>query len=1644
MAILDGQTFVTDNNLSGIYDRTAYIARVDRIIAQEMPAYLRELNIDDVGDVTAEQEPTFNAYLNTLIWAILRYPGSAPEQLNNERARIYAEARSALGITPTTRIAGTTATDTSFAQFIDDPLAPTDQGGISASARQELESLVAPWALAGMPQPNEGPQGERGLNGAQGEMGERGERGPKGDKGDKGDTGEQGDQGIQGPKGNDGAEGAPGPKGDDGAPGSQGEQGERGLQGDQGIQGPPGPQGDPGEKGDAGPKGDTGDRGPAGLRGLRGLRGEQGEQGEQGDQGIQGIQGEKGEQGDPGATGATGARGQQGPKGDTGAKGDTGEKGDPGSKGDQGIQGPQGEKGDKGDTGSAGAKGDTGAKGDAGPKGDTGAQGDPGIQGPRGLRGEKGEMGDRGQKGDRGATGLPGATGATGARGPQGPKGDTGDQGLPGERGPAGADGADGLTQAEVDARVVAGTKAPARAGNASRFGRADLPTDVAYDADVPSTADIDARIESEARAGNTDRWDKDKMPDDTVYDADIANFQTLNQVDARVVAGTKSAARSGNTSRFDKDDLPTDVVYDDDITGFQTQSEVDARIATEARAGNTDRWPKAKLPADVNYGEAGHYKGDWASGTVYDVGDVVHYSNKFYIAKTARAVSDTTTPDGDDEWLDITAEGGGGETTGGLTQSQVDTRIEAKVEDYAEVGKTNRVDKARLPRDTVYDADIADLQTQAQVDARIATEARAGNTDTWPASKLPQSSRTQAGIITAAQWLSIENSIDATTLHDQPHLDNSDIDGGVGQDSVLIDDASVTGTASLKEIYFNELDKRWAAVDRANYLGAWVSGGEYRVGDIVVNNDLFYIAKSTRSGANVTTPADDDEWLDITAMGGGENAVNVMNLILTYQALPTANAQSPDNIYVDNDAIYHKRSISNVDTTEIPFTPSAADPFTVASGTFSAQSQIPADIRRYIESIQAVYENTLSQDRTTYNFRRGNWVAYLSPEFTGGTVTLTVGTTNITLQRVPTTTRTHDGRTYTRYQSISNPSQANSAVILTSPYRPRIRLTLNTPVYVYDRVDIGVTEAEVDAKIAPVQAAVTAANRYKGAWVSGTTYRIGDVVVDGNAFFIAKTARTTGNTTAPASDPEWLDMTSAADPQAGMIVTRTEIDWGDDDIAIGVGANNVASGWTTLSTPTINAGAHILTFRLFIQETGQAWYGIEYRIRRTRGAAVTTIEETPRIRYNARPTDLTWTDQGGQYQSITVHFTSQAGDTFELQARGIADNVQNVQRQILFPHEEQHIEMTTMTPAASSAVAIDARIADWAQESNTTPIPAAKVTAANRYKGAWVSGTAYSVGDLVESGNRFYIARLARTSADTTAPASDSEWLEITSQQRSTADIDARIATEARTGNTDRWDKAKVPSDTVYDADIANFQTQTQVDARVVAGTQAPARAGNTARWPKGKLPTDTAYGTIPGNTEIDARIAQFARQGATVNIPDARLPTILRGLPTAFGTAGQILQMNSGATALEFADAASGGSAAEVHQGAIASGTSQSLTSGQVTVGTYTLFTPSAAGTYVIWVGITGNFSSPSTSFSTFARCSFTYILNQGQTNLHSNSYRRLFVFGSNEDHYLLMVREAVVANTAITVTAYAQATGNRGSFSSSGGAYFAYKVA
>jgi hypothetical protein len=164
-----------------------------------------------------------------------------------------------------------------------------------------------------------GPQGDRGPIGEQGPMGVSGRDGRDGERGPKGDAGLQGPQGPaggpQGQQGPIGEQGLVGPRGFTGPKGSVGEMGPRGLLGEEGQMGPQGPQGAVGATGEQGPQGEQGEQGIQGVQGEQGpegVKGDKGERGEKGDRGEQGTPGLRGEKGNPGPEGPVGAKGEDG------------------------------------------------------------------------------------------------------------------------------------------------------------------------------------------------------------------------------------------------------------------------------------------------------------------------------------------------------------------------------------------------------------------------------------------------------------------------------------------------------------------------------------------------------------------------------------------------------------------------------------------------------------------------------------------------------------------------------------------------------------------------------------------------------------------------------------------------------------------------------------------------------------------------------------------------------------------------------------------------------------------------------------------------------------------------------------------------------------------------------------------------------------------------------------------------------------------------------------------------------------------------------------------------------------------------------------------------------------------------------------
>ena len=82
---------------------------------------------------------------------------------------------------------------------------------------------------------------------------------------------------------------------------------------------------------------------------------------------------------------------------------------------------------------------------------------------------------------------------------------------------------------------------------------------------------------------------------------------------------------------------------------------------------------------------------------------------------------------------------------------------------------------------------------------------------------------------------------------------------------------------------------------------------------------------------------------------------------------------------------------------------------------------------------------------------------------------------------------------------------------------------------------------------------------------------------------------------------------------------------------------------------------------------------------------------------------------------------------------------------------------------------------------------------------------------------------------------------------------------------------------------------TQAAVDNRIIAGTLPQARAGNTARWAKSKLPTDTSYRTdAQVNALADGRVAALV--AAAARVANATTRWALSKLPTSLLTDASI----------------------------------------------------------------------------------------------------------------------------------------------------------
>lgn len=975
--------------------------------------------------------------------------------------------------------------------------------------------------------------------------------------------------------------------------------------------------------------------------------------------------------------------------------------------------------------------------------------------------------------------------------GEQGPPGPQGPVGRQGEQGPPGIQGLRGIRgpQGDMGEQGERGPQGPA--GPQGEKGEKGDPGE-------PGTGGggglNEAAVDQRVQAGVLDfaeTGNTDRIPKNKLpTDTAYGTIRTNAEIDARIA----KPARAGDTERWAKDKLPTDTAFTDDI---RTDAEIDARVVAgthpEARAANTDRWPKSKLPTDTAYG---------------------------------------TIPD--------------------------NAAIDARIADEAQEGNTDRWPKDKLPSDTAYGTIPDNAAIDARVQAGVEDWAEQGNTDDIPASKLALAGGNYKGAWVSGTAYSVGDIVeDDDKFYIAKTARTSSDTTAPASDAEWLDIAAV------------------AAGGTGNYKGAWVSGTIYAVGDIVEDDDKFYIARTARTSSNTTAPASDAEWLDIAVTGRYKGTWSRANsysagdvvqwnnifyiadedipvspgsfnplqspdqwLILArgggnitiLESLPVVTEESPDNVYVTGDAIYSKVLTSIVDSTGFVGAVARYWRSNIAGWRgLSANGTIPSDFMGIVAGIEI-----------DSRFRRTRvGVAIAS---TGG--------------RSASSLRYSLYRNGVSIYSVDLFPQGGQYFINNVPYftydsRARIvtpqpqagdRILIATEGY--SKINLGLTETQIDARI-------TAQKTYRGAWASGTAYAVGDIVESSDKFYIAKTARTSSNTTAPASDAEWLDITASGGGTTNAAIDARIADWAEAGNTDDIPANKLDNApgdykgiWN--GSVTNYAKGDVVDYR-----------GIFY-------IAINGVA--------ARPTNLAPPDIPVIWQQMSI--------------RG------------------EHVEVEDALPALAEMSPDNVYVSGDAFYEKV---------ATDEY-----SATGFVFNSTTAGGTTNYRVGLnmnfGQLTAQGTLPAGASSTIGYLSGQQNGSNFIAFLV-KSEVGDSDlvRITFTASGSTTPYfTAIIADNDTD-----RTVGGVTYRYYIGRVIGSALQALPasTDTvaiesfAYdkvdlGEPTPNSTIDARIAAFARTGATINIPDARLPAVLRGLPNAFGTSGQILQVNSARNALEFAD--------------------------------------------------------------------------------------------------------------------------------------------
>ena len=350
-----------------------------------------------------------------------------------------------------------------------------------------------------------------------------------------------------------------------------------------------------------------------------------------------------------------------------------------------------------------------------------------------------------------------------------------------------------GLTEGQVDARIVEGVADWAEAGNVDDIPDAKIPATIARTSQVSlpaegwalvgnveaipaekltnaesglSESEVDGRIAVWGRAGNTDAIPAEKLVN---APSGSGGGLTAEQVNQRIRAEVSDWAEANDNSIIPDNKIPASVARTsaiptapaewaetgnvDDIpdskipstiaraADIPSNADIDSIAAERVRAGVAD-WAEegntAQIPAD-KLGNAGAVSGGGLNAAAVDERIAAGVEDWAETGNTAPIPADKL----------VNAPTGGG----GLDEAAVDARVAAGVADWAEQGNVDDIPSGKIPTDIARVSQIIDSRglTNDIIDTRVADWAETGNDDTIPDNKIPLTIARTSGVAAVA-----------------------------------------------------------------------------------------------------------------------------------------------------------------------------------------------------------------------------------------------------------------------------------------------------------------------------------------------------------------------------------------------------------------------------------------------------------------------------------------------------------------------------------------------------------------------------------------------------------------------------------------------------------------------------------------------------------------------------------------------------------------------------------------------------------------------------------------------------------------------------------------------------------------------------